>query len=234
MTASAAEPEQMPASSNSSQVADILNLTDDEGWEDAEPEEERTRIVSLLDNEVFPDVGSMLAHCKKRHSFDFLQIKSKFSLDFYGCIKLVNYVRSEIKSGRLVSSDILQTDFEIDKYLIPVLQDDALLFNLGDLPGVISEGKATDVEPGSCHETAGLLARVAELEEELQKTQTQFLNYRETVARTLDERWNDGLLNRGAPDGAAAEEKRDDDSQYFNSYSYNGLLCTPFYTFCFW
>jgi type I protein arginine methyltransferase len=233
MTASATELEQKPASSNSSQVADVLDLTDDEGWEDAELEEEQARIISLLDNEVFPDVTSMLAHCKKRYDFDFLHIKNKFSLGFYGCIKLVNYIRSEMKSGRLVSSDILQTDFEIDKYLIPVLQDDALLFNLGDLPDVISDGKATDAEPGSCHETATLLARVAELEEELHKTQSQFLNYRETVACTLDERWNDGLLSRGALDGAATEEKRDDDSQYFSSYSYNGMLCTPFYFLCF-
>lgn len=54
-------------------------------------------------------------------------------LDFYATIKFVNYIRSEVLSGKDrpdVSSTAAWAD---DKFLQPVLEDDALLFTLDDL-----------------------------------------------------------------------------------------------------
>lgn len=209
-----------PHSDTDSESSDILDLKDDEGWEDAEPDEEQDQIVSLFDDKVFANTLSMLNHCKEKYNFDFLSIRDKFALDFYGNIKLVNFIRSEVKEGRSVSPTISQKDFDDEKYLKPVLEDDALLFNLDELPEASGEpeilGQGKPVEGSS-----QLLARVAELEEELRKTQLQFSDYRSTVSRTLDERWNEGLAS--SADEASKEEKRDDDSHYFSSYSYNGL-----------
>lgn len=81
---------------------------------------------------------------------------------------------------------------------------------------------------------AGPLSRVVELEEELRRLQSQFLEYRETVKKTLDDRWNDkepapssiggpSATVNGVPEVPAA---RDDDSHYFTSYSYNGKSLT--------
>lgn len=68
---------------------------DDESWNDVEEDEEDTpEVISLLDDRVFPDVISMLAHCKDKHSFDFLGVRQKLQLDFHGCVKLVNFSRS--------------------------------------------------------------------------------------------------------------------------------------------
>lgn len=70
----------------------IGSRLDDEGWDDVEAdEEESVQVISLLDNSVFPDVLSMLAHCKTKYNFDFLAVRQKLQLDFHGSVKLVNY-----------------------------------------------------------------------------------------------------------------------------------------------
>jgi protein arginine N-methyltransferase 3 len=198
----------------------VLDLKGDEGWEDIEPEEEQQKIISLLDQEVFPDVASMLTYCKEKYNFDFLEIRDKFALDFYGCIRLVNYIRSEVQSGRPVSSHISKSDFEAEDYLKPVMEDDALLFSLDDLPVPVSEQWTANVDSNAADGNK-LLTRIAELEEELRETQLQFSYYRSTVMETLDKRWKDQPL-RTDSNGAGEVEKRDDDSYYFRSYSYNG------------
>jgi len=58
---------------------DILDMKDDEGWEDVEPDLERIEVVSLFDNEVFTDVQSMLQHCREAHQFDLWQAQKDLS-----------------------------------------------------------------------------------------------------------------------------------------------------------
>lgn len=71
---------------------------DEEDWSDAEEEdddeEETLEVISLLDDRVFPDVMSMLAHCREKHGFDFLGVRQRLQLDFHGCVKLVNFSKS--------------------------------------------------------------------------------------------------------------------------------------------
>jgi protein arginine N-methyltransferase 3 len=216
--------QEVAASSSGSSERDILDLKDDEGWEDAEPGEESDTFISLLDDEVFTDLMQMLNHCKEKHNFDFLELRQRLGLDFYGNIKLVNFIRSQVHSGNLVSpSTISREDFEDEKFLKPVLEDDALLFNLDELPDVqetiFGSGKSIEAATDSGY----LAARVADLEEELRRIQSQFDDYRITVKRTLDERWNDkSAASASGSGGPQNEERRDDDSHYFSSYSYNG------------
>lgn len=113
-----------------------------------------------------------------------------------------------------MSSSISREDFDNEKFLKPVLEDDALLISLDDLPEIL---RAAD---GDTEGSTNLVARVSELEEELRRIQSQFEDYRTTVKQTLDDRWAD--KTSGSSDGVAKAEKRDDDSHYFSSYSYNG------------
>jgi protein arginine N-methyltransferase 3 len=219
--------EKFATSSSGSSEGDILDLKDDEGWEDAEPEEETDTFISLLDDEVFTDIMQMLNHCKEKHNFDFLELRQRLGLDFYGNIKLVNFIRSQVHSGNPVSPLTIEKEsFEDEKYLKPVLEDDALLFNLDELPEVqeSSVGKGREVAADS----GPLVARISELEEEIRRIQSQFHDYRTTVKETLDERWNNKSTNGSSGSrNAAKEEKRDDDSHYFSSYSYNGQYSLP-------
>jgi protein arginine N-methyltransferase 3 len=217
---------QGPPSSGSSDASDILDMRDEEGWEDAEPDVEETQFISLMDDEVFTDIMQMLNHCKEKHNLDFLGLRSKLGLDFYGNIKLVNYLRSQVHSGKPIPSDLTRKEFDDEKYLKPVLEDDAVLFTLDDLPEVDEipyEADAQDKGKGVEKDSGSLIARVSELEEELRRVHTQFSDYRDTVKTTLDKKWNEAGQSGSA---VPKEEKRDDDSHYFSSYSYNGnVVC---------
>ncbi len=193
--------------SGSSIASEVGSAANEEGWEDVEPVEEQDTIVSLVDSETFPGVNTMLEYTKSK-GLDFLKIRDELALDFYGSIKLVNYIRTQVKEGK-VPTTITTEDIEDDKYLKPAMEDDALLFNLDELPEAAAPAQDND-----------LLKRVAELEEELRQTQKKFGDYRDVVAKTLDERWMD---NSAPATGEKTEEKRDDDSHYFTSYSYNGM-----------
>lgn len=165
------------------------------------------------------------------------ELRPKIGLDFYGAVKMVNYVRSEVRDGNLKPQVSSRAVFEDDKYLKPVLEGDALLIGLDDVLGETEDENARTNGLGDGAVTDGIvdgtLSRIAELEGELQKLQSQFLEYRETVKKTLDDRWNDrgdalpttanGVGLSAAADGAPGPlAKRDDDSHYFTSYSYNG------------
>lgn len=54
-------------------------------------------------------------------------------LDFYSSMKLVNYLRAEVKSGNARPEVNNAEAWADDKYLQPTLEDDALLFNLDDI-----------------------------------------------------------------------------------------------------
>ena len=167
----------------------------------------------------------MLDHCKIKHNFDFLEIRQRLALSFYDNVKLVNFIRSQVHSGHTVTSTIEKRDFDDEKFLKPVLEDDAMLISLDDLPEI--EPKALEYVEGKGKEvkldSGRLVARVSELEEELRRVQSQFDDYRETVKQTLDDRWNDKSASGPSTSTARlTEEMRDDDSHYFSSYSYNG------------
>jgi type I protein arginine methyltransferase len=93
-------------------------------------------------------------------------------------IKLVNYIRSNVKAGNLnpdVSSKAL---FEADKYLQPVLEDDALLYTIED-------ALEPEVQSNHASPTATLEAEVASLRAQLTELQSQFSAYRTDVQRTM-------------------------------------------------
>jgi type I protein arginine methyltransferase len=144
-------------------------------------------------------------------------------LDFYGLIKLVNYVRSEVKTGNK-NPDIASVAFlEGDTYLRPVLEGDALLFSLDDLPdGHGSEDKTSQGD--------GSLARIAQLEEELQRLRLEYANYKLGVMfSSLEGPMGESTASAPAvpsngKTAAAEEPERDDDSHYFTSYSHNGVF----------
>lgn len=204
-------------SDSSDSEADILNLQDDEGWEDAEPDELSDTVVSFFGQETFPDIHAMIRHCKEKHGFDFIDIRQKLNLDFYGSIKLVNYIRACARDGKAVSADLKWEDINDDSFLKPVLADDAVIFNLDELEDIVPSNEQETMHSGN----ATMIARVSELEDELKRLQTHFDSYRDTVAKNLDERWNSPSSSSNT-NPAQSVVPRDDDSHYFKSYSYNG------------
>ena len=107
----------------------------------------------------------------------------------------------------------------------PVLEDDALLFSLDDLPDHETDDATAEGQPKGSEAQV----QIADLESQLQHLQSQFAEYRATVARTLDQRWEDAPTTTvaGPSNTTGAKPSKQDgfDSGYFESYSYNGLYC---------
>ena len=233
---------------DSRSVSDESDSTDEEGWEDVEADDETQPVIGLFSEQVFPDVRSMLKDCKEKHSFDLLKIqkdlgtclflhclKSRASksqpilrgpniccpfqgLDFLGTIKLVNYIRSEVKAGNKSPDVSSETKFEDDVYLKPVMEDDALLYSLVDSAGDIEEvATGTDAE-----------RRVLELQEDLERLQTQFSEYRLAVQKSLEDQLSkeDDKLESKAPASEPSSKIQEADADYFVSYAYNGTHIT--------
>ncbi|OAL26225.1 hypothetical protein AYO22_04403 [Fonsecaea multimorphosa] len=205
--ATSTEP-QMDGVSDTSSESDPLDTTNDEGWEDMEQDEEPMTIVSLLDESTFPDAQSMLAHCRDTHGLDIWKLRQDFDL-----VRLVNYIRSEVKAGNLQPNVSSKTLFDDEKYLKPVLEDDALLYSLDD---VFEEGVNT-----------ASLSEVEQLREELETLQSQFSAYREQVQNAMLDRFEQtgpqqesSTAHAGNRGNSHAEQF---DKDYFQSYSYNAI-----------
>ncbi|KAI1084362.1 S-adenosyl-L-methionine-dependent methyltransferase [Whalleya microplaca] len=196
---------------------------DEEGWNDVEDDEEETQeVISLLDDRVFPDVMSMLAHCKEKHGFDFLGVRQRLQLDFHGCVKLVNFIRQRVHEGLPVSENISSSDIDDDQYLKPVLDDDAVILSLFDLPELQqSAGPAQGGDNATLVDD--LLKRNSELQGELARVTEQFESYRAAVKQTLDERWGDADQAEAeaskAAKGKGVEKKEDASKSYWESYA---------------
>jgi protein arginine N-methyltransferase 3 len=107
--------------------------------------------------------------------------------------------------------------FEDEVYLKPVLEDDALLYSLDDLEDQVSE------VPGGTEAER----RVIELQEDLERLQSQFSEYRIAVQKSLEEQLSKEDEKLASSDPAAqrlANKAEEIDSDYFSSYSYNGML----------
>ncbi|KAJ5239708.1 S-adenosylmethionine-dependent methyltransferase superfamily domain-containing protein [Penicillium chermesinum] len=199
-------------------VSEESDSSNEEGWEDVEPDEESQPVMSLFSEQVFPDVRSMLKDSKENYDFDLLKIQKDLGLDFLDTIKLVNYVRSQVKAGNKYPDVSSKSKFEDDAYLKPVLEDDALLYSLDD----IAED-AQDAAPGSEAER-----KVIELQEELERLQSQFSEYRIAVQKSLEDQLSKedetlGLNGTTSSEEIAANRASEIDADYFASYAYNGI-----------
>ncbi|KAL1960891.1 hypothetical protein VTO42DRAFT_5874 [Malbranchea cinnamomea] len=197
-----------------------LDVTKDDGWEDVEPDDETQPIVSLFSSQVFPDVQSMLRDCKDNYDFDFVQVQKDLDLDFFGTIKLVNYIRSEVKAGNSKPDVSSKSLFEDEKYMIPVLEDDALLYSLDEVshdPLPVTGG----------NDNADPATRVQELEQELSRLRGEFAEYKNLVKKSLEKE----LSNESDRESSARRPREDPETRkfeqaeegYFSSYSYNTI-----------
>ncbi|KAK5722002.1 Ribosomal protein arginine N-methyltransferase rmt3 [Elasticomyces elasticus] len=131
---------------------------DSPGWEDVEVDEgEVASIKCLICEERLEGARKMVGHCKEVHSLDIDRIRKQHKLDFIATIQLINYIRSEVKSGLTsLNPDLNPYVFKQDKYMQPVLEDDALLYSIDELADpedaedpLAAEAKGDDAESGA-------------------------------------------------------------------------------------
>ncbi|OAA46258.1 hypothetical protein NOR_03011 [Metarhizium rileyi] len=190
------------------------DTSEQSNWLDVEPDVEVIEVVSFFDALTFTTLPEMLQHCKQQHDFDLIQVIQRLQLDFLGALKLVNYVRSQVKSGIALPSEIFYEDIEDDRFLKPVLENDAVIFSLDEVLGPTSD---TGAETSSTvHELdSDLQKKNKYLEAELSSIRESFANYRLAVEQTLNRRW--GVNDVPVP--SANTKEKDSSAYYFESYA---------------
>ena len=58
-------------SESESSLSNPLHDDGEDGWEDAEPDNETCTFISLFDDKSFHDVNDLLEYCLQNHGFDF-------------------------------------------------------------------------------------------------------------------------------------------------------------------
>ncbi|CAB4030787.1 arginine N-methyltransferase 3 isoform X1, partial [Paramuricea clavata] len=66
---------------------------DDDNWE--EPMGDGQDVMCLFCDSSFQTTCALWEHCKVTHQFDITHVKQKFRLDFYGYIRMINFIRAE-------------------------------------------------------------------------------------------------------------------------------------------
>jgi len=124
-----------------------------ETWDDW-LEEDPSETLCLFCDKVLPSAAETLGHAKESHGFDLEKLKKEWSLDFYARIRLVNYIRLQVRNKscpycatKFSSSQELEKHMEAEKhfgvkkdsplfqdiaYLKPTIENDPLLLNLED------------------------------------------------------------------------------------------------------
>lgn len=102
----------------------------------------------------------------------------------------------------------------------PVLEDDALLYSLEDLGEPETEAEGETSGPSNAEK------QVLELQEQLERLQGQFSEYRLAVQRSLNDQLSkedDSTASKGQVQ-KAVDRLQEADADYFTSYSYNSML----------
>lgn len=94
-------------------------------WIEAEATEAIT-VTCLFCSQLFENMVDALTHAKDEHGFNLSQLRSKFDMDIYSYIKLINFINKH----KLDSSTIMNASEKLwdkEEYLKPVIENDPWL-----------------------------------------------------------------------------------------------------------
>ncbi|KAM3364396.1 hypothetical protein ACQJBY_014625 [Aegilops geniculata] len=215
----------------------------EEGWDDWESDGDDAAgggggLLCLFCSARFDSDGPLFAHCGSEHGFDFHKLVSQFGLDFYGCIKLINFVRSKVAENKCWScAEISQLEGKVpwaeDSYLKPFMEDDSLLHSLSIFDDEDDEDCGMPVETGECLAGNGrsgelqgnglntIIDDCSDISARFEKAVTTESNGGDNNG-SLSEEQTDRQLKITRANVTAKEIKKVDDN-YFGSYSSFGI-----------
>lgn len=100
---------------------------DSDGWDEMEVAGEQT--TCLFCPSQFLTIAVALDHCRTEHNFDLLELKTKFRMDCYSYIKMINYIRLKKPQPK----DILEYStalWDDDQYLKPGEMESWLMYGV--------------------------------------------------------------------------------------------------------
>ena len=75
---------------------DIDDLGDEDAWQEEEMEQAPARC--LFCEELIESSDAVLQHCSNSHQFNIREICRRWKLDCFGYIKMVNFIRSQVRT----------------------------------------------------------------------------------------------------------------------------------------
>ncbi|GIL79699.1 hypothetical protein Vretimale_12350, partial [Volvox reticuliferus] len=129
-------------SSSGDEVGQLVNAVGGEDgeedwdeWQDDAGDEDEDETKSLFGPERLSNPEAAMAHDAAQYGFDLRQFALQERLDEYGIIRVINYIRSEVAAGRDPRPALAAgggggggAAWLDDRYLVPAMEDDALLF----------------------------------------------------------------------------------------------------------
>ena len=101
---------ELESESEESEINEDEEGDEDEG--DEEEEEEDEDVLCLFCTSRFSSPSAALHHCSVDHGFDLARLRERLGLDFYDCMRLINYIRSQVCVFVFFSSISLE-DFSV-------------------------------------------------------------------------------------------------------------------------
>lgn len=204
-------PETMQDPSADSSSDEDLNDPAVNGWEDLEDDTIRESFVSLFDDKKFEDLSVMFKYCKDKYDFDIWYLQQHHQLDFIGLVKLINYVRASVRHGEKSPDLSSRSLFDDNSYLMPVLESDAVLYNLED---ILLQSRTS------------AQSQVEELQDQLNALQVRFDAYQHDVSKYLGDKLTDlppDATPGSDPKAPTSTHRTSSDQGYFESYSFNSI-----------
>lgn len=98
-------------------ISSSVNEDDDsDGWDEMEISGEQT--TCLFCPLQFHTIAVALDHCRSEHNFDLLSLKTKYNMDCYSYIKMVNYIRLQKPDPKILTESSVAL-WDDDVYLKP-------------------------------------------------------------------------------------------------------------------
>ena len=242
----------------------------DQTWDDwVSDSNAQLETKSLFDEQVLPSVERALAYDRETHKFDLEEFCKSIctfcvaaqldtltnwqsdvgsALDFHGRIRLVNYIRRNVRelgvifvlmltvSQKPSPKEVLELKgtepwFASDEYLVPVLENDPFIgkficlgcdsiSNVG-YNAVVSYSDDWSDSEEDVENITDPDRKIKILEKKLTLAQTSLQEYRALIAEKLNIPSEVHNLDDSSTDDKAPT--RDDDTHYFDSYGSNGM-----------
>ncbi|KAM4720800.1 protein arginine N-methyltransferase 3 [Rhinophrynus dorsalis] len=204
-------------------MPDLSDDGDDAAWEDEEGDT-KAEVRCLFCERLFISAEEAFSHCKSQHQFNIHSVVRKYSLDFYGYIKLINFVRATGCTAESLDKVSGPQPWDKEEFLMPVIKDDPLLqFDIDDL----EDDSNVPQSPSTGDDDPSLYDRWVRAESRAQAAEANLalaLNDLHKMRQLAqDFVMNADVRHSSSSRGAIADLEEDEDGVYFSSYGHFGI-----------
>ncbi|XP_069824152.1 protein arginine N-methyltransferase 3 [Dendropsophus ebraccatus] len=195
---------------------------DDLAWDDEDDGGAGAEVRCLFCDRTDSSPEDVFKHCKSQHDFDIHQVISRHGLDFYGYIKLINYIRSTGCTPGALTGVTGPVPWDKEEFYKPVIQDDGLLqYDFNDMEyDDNSSDTNMDAEPSVHEQLKQAESRAREAEATLANALQELSRMRQLAQDFV---MNADVRCGSSSAGAVAELDESEDGAYFGSYGHFGI-----------